>query len=378
MALHVLTITPFYPASQGDPEGCFVEEPIRLLRESGTNAEVIAIRPFYKKIPPEGGNAEWVRYFALPGNPGLSSAGLFLFARLISKIRRRHAREPIHVIHAHGALPCGHAAALLSRTLGIPFVVTVHGLDAFSTRQVQGWTAESCRRISRYVYSQAARVICVSQHVQESVQAGAPRANCRIVYNGVDTELFSSDGGNREPETILSVGNLIPSKGHGLVIRSFAELAKKYPALTCEIIGEGVERVRLERLSSNLGVANKVRFRGRRSRVQTAEAMRDCRIFALPSSYEALGCVYLEAMAAARPVIGCRGQGIEEIIRHGKNGILLATGEIRELVAAITLLLDNPKLREQMGQAAQETVQSGFKLEYQAEELNRIYEEVSA
>ncbi len=379
MSFHVLSLTPFYPTQHDDAAGCFVKEPIQILRQSGVDMSVIAVKPFHRALRAPGKSSDWVRYITLPGNRGLSSAGMFLFARVLAKTRRLHNKKPLSVIHAHGALPCGHAAALLSRALGIPFVVTVHGLDAFSTNQVKGWAGESCRRISQYVYCSAACVVCVSEHVRECVQAGIPQAKCSVVYNGVDSELFSPFEADKEDAfRVLSVGNLIPTKGHELLIRSFAKLSAMYPAVVCEVVGEGPERRRLEALTRELGVAKKVRFLGRLNRRETAAAMRRCTVFALPSSYEGLGCVYLEAMSSGKPVIGCRGQGIEEVIRHGRNGLLLGTNEVSELYTAVSWLLNNRQVRERMGQAARSTIHSDFTLHHQAEKLSRIYVEVSS
>ena len=108
--------------------------------------------------------------------------------------RYANCNEPskIDLIHAHGPLPCGHAAMLLSAELGLPYVVSVHGLDAFSTEQVSGRAGAWCRRISQRVYRSSRRVICVSEHVREQVLEGTgPTCRTSVVYNGVDPELFS-------------------------------------------------------------------------------------------------------------------------------------------------------------------------------------------
>ena len=71
----------------------------------------------------------------------------------------------------------------------------------------------------------------------------------------------------------------------------------------------GPKRPRLEKLALGLDIGERVRFRGRQSRAQVAEAMRSASVFALLSRYEGLGCVYLEAMSSGKPVIACRGHG---------------------------------------------------------------------
>jgi len=86
-----------------------------------------------------------------------------------------------------------------------------------------------------------------------------------------------------------------------------------------------------------------------------------------------LGCVYLEAMSAGRPVIGCRGQGIAEIIQHGTNGFLVGPDNERELSLALSMLLRDEERRRNLGTVARRTILEGFTLADQAERLARIY-----
>jgi teichuronic acid biosynthesis glycosyltransferase TuaC len=376
--LHVLTLTPFYPLQGDDAQGCFVAEPLTWLARLGVENTVRLAQPFYRSGGAHNKSAvpaRTVRFFSLPGGWGLSSAGAFLFASLLPELRRLHAAHPVHLIHAHSALPCGHAASLLSRELKIPFVVTVHGLDAFSTRQVGGYAGTWCARVSRSVYRTACSVICVSEKVRDQVIEGAAPVNTTVVYNGVDPQMFSPADGEPDAPVILSVGNLIPVKGHELLLRAFAAIQNQFPELSLEIIGDGPERARLQRLSNEQGVAGRVHFRGRQSRQQVAEAMRRPTIFALPSRYEGLGCVYLEAMAAAKPVVACLGQGIDEVIEQGVNGCLIRPDDLEDLIGILTRLLQQAEVRRKMGDAARQTILQGFTLGEQAARLFRLYRE---
>jgi len=379
--LHILTLTPFYPTNRDDAVGCFVYEPLLSTSKLGIRNTVFAAQPFYRggrdqsdrlSIP-----AQWIRYFTFPGGLGLPGAGAFLFAQTVSRLREMQRADPIDLIHAHGALPCGHAAMLLSRELGIPFVVSVHGLDAYSTVQVEGRFGVWCRRISERTYIASRRVICVSEHVREQVLEGVG-GSCRtsVVYNGVDIDLFSPTA---EPPSnsavILTVGNLISIKGHASLIRAVASLKLDFPSVALEIVGSGPERRQLEELVRRLECGDRIRLVGRYSRRETAAAMHRCTIFALPSRYEGLGCVYLEAMATGKPVIGCRGQGIAEIIQHGSNGFLVGPDNDSELALAISMLLRDEPRRKSLGTAARDTIVDGLTLAHQAERFVRIYRE---
>ena len=103
--------------------------------------------------------------------------------------------------------------------------------------------------------------------------------------------------------------------------------------------------------------------------------MRRCVVFALPSRYEGLGCVYLEAMATGKPAIGCRGQGIAEIIRHGSNGFLVGPDNEKELALALAMLLRDKPRRDALGSAARDAVLDRLTLAHQAENFARIYRE---
>jgi teichuronic acid biosynthesis glycosyltransferase TuaC len=383
MNLHVLTLTPFFPSDRDPANGCFVAEPLVWTSKAGVHNTAFAVQPFYRpklRTVPSAIYAGWIQYLALPGGIGLSTAGVFLFAKIVGRLRELHAKRKIDVIHAHGPLPCGHAAMLAARELKIPYAVSVHGLDVFSTVQVSGRAGEWCRRISKKVYAGSCRVICVSEKVREQVLEGMGR-NCRtsVVHNGVDPNVFYP-GAEQSVDslTLLSVGNLIPTKGHELLVRAVATLAKEFPSLTLEIIGEGPLREKLQNLAGSLGIADKIQFLGRQSRQQVAAAMQRCVIFVLPSRYEGLGCVYLEAMSTGKPIIGCRGQGIADVVRQGSNGYLVGADNEPELTLALAMLLRDESRRKAVGTAARDTILDAFTLEHQAERLIRIYRECSA
>lgn len=379
-SLHVLTLTPFYPNEKDEAQGCFIAEPIQALSDLGIVNTVFALQPIYRKrvsALQTNARAEWHRYFSFPKGLGLSTAGAFAFASIVGRVRALQREHPIDLIHAHAPLPAGHAAMLLSSELGLPYVVSVHGLDVLSTVQVAGRSGKWCARIARRVYERSQRVICISEAVRKRVleEMGS---GCRtsVVYNGVDPELFSPPESTGASDlTILSVGNLIPIKGHHVLLRAVAAVAPEFPSIRLEIIGEGPERRRLDQLARELGISHQVQFLGRRTRQEVANAMRRSTVFVLPSSYEGLGCVYLEAMSCAKPVIGCRGQGIAEVVRQALNGFLVGPGNDKELALVLGMLLRDERKRDSIGMTARDTILDRFTLAQQAQNLARIYRE---
>jgi glycosyltransferase involved in cell wall biosynthesis len=322
--------------------------------------------------------AEWCHFLSVPGNTGLPLSGRFLFAQIVARVRRLHRSHPIDVIHAHGALPCGHAAVLLGAKFGIPVIVSVHGLDAFSTYEMHGRLKDWRRRVSQNVYTSAARIICVSDKVRQQVVAGSiDTEKTTVVYNGVDPDLFSPSGSD-DGAAILSVGDFIPTKGQEILLRAFASISPRFPEVSCKFIGDGPESTHIKELAQQLGMQGRVHFLGRQMRRRVADAMRSCTVFALPSRYEGLGCVYLEAMSAGKPVIGCQEQGIQEVIQHGENGWLVDADDVSSLAAILSETLGNPALRRRMGMAARQTIEQHLTLRHQAARLLQVYREACA
>ena len=377
--LHMLTITPFYPTDEDDACGCFVSEPIEFLRDERIESSVLALKPLHRGLrsPNQSSlNTRWARYLCFPGNAGLASSGGFAYRQLRRQVARLVKVRHIRLIHAHAPLPCGHIAYLIHRELGLPYVVSIHGLDVFSTRQVKGSCGERCRRTTSMVLEGAMRVICVSRHVEMTVKSECRCASTTVVYNGVKPDLFFAKPHESEDGPVLiSVANLIEIKDHALVLQAIAHLKDRFPQLQYKIVGNGPERKRLMRLAAELGILDRVHFLGRRTRRDVADLLRSATVFVLPSRFEALGCVYLEAMCTGTPVIACRGQGIEEIVQSGDNGFLVDPGSSAQLVDCLELLLSDKSLRVRIGQRGRETVLRELTLSHQAARLARIYRE---
>jgi teichuronic acid biosynthesis glycosyltransferase TuaC len=374
--LRVLTLTPFYPSAHDPSQGRFISDPLAHMESLGVSNLTIAAQPFYRGryCPPEDSPAKWTSYFSLPANLGLPTAGEFLAGHLMRTIPRNLQPHGFDLIHAHAVLPCGRAAAILSKRLRIPFVVSVHGLDAFFTGQAGLVFGRWCERVAKSVYASAAAVICVSEKVRRQVLNRVP-ANTSVIYNGVEPAFFSPAAESRSWPSVLSVGNLIPSKGHALLLRAFRQVSMSVPGCVLEIIGDGPERAPLGQLAAELKISDRVQFHGRQSRTWVRDAMRRCSVFALPSAYEALGCVYLEAMGCAKAAIGCHGQGIDEVIEDGKTGLLIAPGNEDDLTEALHRLLQNHALRRQMGTAARNVILEKFTVGHQVRRLADIYRE---
>jgi glycosyltransferase involved in cell wall biosynthesis len=184
-------------------------------------------------------------------------------------------------------------------------------------------------------------------------------------------------GGSRTPRppTLVTVGHLVARKRHADVMRALAVLSRRHPTLRYEIVGDGPERAALEALATRLEVAERVDFRGQLPHEQAVAAARACTLFAMPSTEEAFGVAYIEAMAGGVPAIGCRGEpGPEEIAAAGDGFVLVPPGDIERLSQRIDELLSDPHRLREASIRARETVATNFSWRRCGEETLTAYE----
>jgi glycosyltransferase involved in cell wall biosynthesis len=140
-----------------------------------------------------------------------------------------------------------------------------------------------------------------------------------------------------------------------------AVLASRHPTLRYSIVGEGPERHALEGLAARLGVAERVEFHGQLQPELAVGLARRCTLFVMPSTDEAFGVAYVEAMAGGVPAIGCRWEpGPEEIAAAGDGLVLVPPGDIERLSQRIDELLSDPHRLREARQRARETVAAHF------------------
>jgi glycosyltransferase involved in cell wall biosynthesis len=154
-------------------------------------------------------------------------------------------------------------------------------------------------------------------------------------------------------------------------------LSRRHPTLRYVIVGEGPERVALEGLAARLQISDRVDFQGQLAPALAIEQARRSTLFVMPSTDEAFGVAYVEAMAGGISAIGCRGEpGPEEIAAAGEGLVLVPPGDIERLTQRIDELLSDPHRLREAGQRARATVAAHFTWEYCGEQTVRAYEDV--
>lgn len=149
--------------------------------------------------------------------------------------------------------------------------------------------------------------------------------------------------------TVLCVARLYPRKDVATLIRAADRLRRTLPALRVCVAGDGPERRRLRALVRRLGLAGCVELWGHVDWDRLVSAYAACRVFCLPSRQEGFGIVFLEAMAAGRPIVACRGTAAEELVSQERDGLLVPQGDPEALAAALHRLLTDTALRRRCG-----------------------------
>lgn len=237
------------------------------------------------------------------------------------------------VIHAH-VFEAGFPALLLGRRLGCPVVVSEH-FTAFQRDLVRG----ADRLIAKYCFRHADLVCPVSEDLRRQLEAVQPRGRYRVVPNVVDTTVFrpASDprpGPPSDAIRLLNVATLDEKKRHADLLEAVSRLRERGLEVVLDIIGEGNLSSQLQSHARQLGLGEAVRFLGSRSPAEVAERMRESDVFVLPSRFENLPVVLLEAMATGLPIVATAVGGVPEIVDQ-QAGLLVPPGDVERLTSAI-------------------------------------------
>jgi len=288
-------------------------------------------------------------------------------------LHRLRRSFPFELIHVHNAVPAGDAvrrALGRLRSIQAPLVVSVHGGDVLYTA---GHSQAGAQAVAQ-TFGAARLVLANSQGIAELARAHGA-GETRVVHLGAELPGAPRAPRRDGPPTLVTVAHLIARKRNADVLRALAVLGQRHPTLRYAIIGEGPERIALEGLAVRLGVADRVEFRGQLAPTLAIEQARRCTLFVMPSTEEAFGVAYVEAMAGGVPAIGCRGEpGPEEIAAAGDGLVLVPPGDIERLTQRIDELLSDPHRLREAGQRARATVAAHFTWESCGRQTLSAYE----
>jgi teichuronic acid biosynthesis glycosyltransferase TuaC len=357
--LNILTITSLYPNAAQPGHGVFIENRLRHLSASGdVNLRVAAPVPWfplsgamfgpygvYAQVPRaetrHGIPITHPRYLVIP-KFGMNIAPRLMYLALKPVLKKMLADgAEFDLIDAHYFYPDGVAAALLGQAFDKPVVISARGTDINLIPQFA-----TPRRQILWAADKAAAMITVSAALKRRlIELGADGHKITVLRNGVDLQTFhpmdrdkSRAHFNLQNPALCSVGNLVPLKGHDLIIRAVADL----PGVQLIIAGDGPERANLATLASELGLKDRVQFLGRIPHEELPRLYSACDALVLASSREGWPNVLLEAMACGAPAIATDVGGVSEIVTEPASGLVVKDRTPDALAAAVRKLFDTP------------------------------------
>jgi glycosyltransferase involved in cell wall biosynthesis len=284
------------------------------------------------------------------------------------------------ILHGHLEF-AGILASIAGRRLGIPSVVTLHTLDAPT-----GLDRKSLhlRLMNRVLGHMATTVVCLTESARATAKTTPLRRTDLVVLaNGVDLEpwrapprqdraaLRNSLGIPAGAPLIATVAVLRPEKGIAHLINAMPAVMSRHGDARLLIVGDGADRAALQGRVGDLGLDGQIVFAGVRDDVPDLLRAADC--FVLPTLGDALPTVIMEAMAASLPIVASATGGVPEMIRDGKEGLLVEPGNEAQLAAACIRILDDPEVARSLAAAGRRRVEQSFNLDRQVQRQSDLY-----
>lgn len=304
--------------------------------------------------------------------------GIALASKIVQVVRD----VGLDVVHVHYAVPHAISAFIARSVLGKedhPFkvVTTLHGTDITLVGR-----APSFFPVVQYAINRSDAVTTVSQWLrEETIREFAIKRPIDVIPNFVDEHKFRrglqpckrSHFAPHGEKILLHISNFRPVKRVGDVVRVFAKVRERLPAVLV-MIGDGPDRDLACHMARDLGVGRHVHFLGKQESIEYYFSCAD--LFLFPSEYESFGLAALEAMACEVPVVASRAGGLPEVIEHERTGYLAPMGDVEEMARWAIRALENDALRADIGLAARRSVHEQFLPERIIPMYEALYERV--
>jgi glycosyltransferase involved in cell wall biosynthesis len=300
--------------------------------------------------------------------------------KTIDSIRELLRRGDYEVLHTHGYK--AHIYGYLAARKGPwALVATCHGYHSrFAT-----WGARLRKSmyaaLESFLLRRFRRVIAVSPLLVEPLRkAGVLPERLAVIANGVEVERFASVAASADLEATKAgrlavgvVGRLTEGKGHAILLATARRLLEKHANVVFFVIGDGPLRQSLQGAAEAMRINENVIFTGRRDDMAAVYAALD--IVVLPSFFEGLPVVVLEAWAAGKALVASRVGAIPAIVREGETGLLVEPRDGSGLESALSRLLDDAQLRNTLGKNGHSLVREQFSAEGMARAYLNVYQD---
>jgi len=295
-------------------------------------------------------------------------AKLFAVRRAVTSLKEKLKPD---VIHLHfGATAFFHLQT--QKTSSPPTLTTVHALPPSSLKE---------HSLFHKVVNSSRWVNAVSRKGLETLRQTFPESGHSFssvnyaLRPGRPIALEITQPSFDKP-VLLCLGRLTPQKGFDIALEAFAEVEKIVPAARMMIVGEGIEDAALKDLAARLCIAEKVEFTGLIEPELVFEVFNQATMVLMPSKFEGLPLVALQAAFMQRPIISTDVDGFPDLVVHQETGILLGENTRQALAEAILQMLNEPRKAVAMGQAAGRHLEKYFNFEDCVSNYEELYRRI--
>lgn len=398
--MRILVLTSSYPRFDGDGAAPFIRSICECLADRGHKVSVIA--PYDVKVKSDVNSKVQVHRFKyiFPSNLHIMGHGRSLVADItltplsyvliipfiifsILKSMLVAYRFKPEIIHVHWVLPNGPVAWIVSKILGIPFGLSLHGSDMYLSMKNGLF-----KKIASFVLKSAAfTTACSPKLMKDALELGADN-NVVFLHWGADPKLFSPSNKNIEfwkkfnldenDVLVMALGRMVYKKGFGNLIAIWPQILSKHPNAHLIIGGEGPLRKDFEELIIRYDIKN-IQLPGNIPWNEVPELLANSDIFILPSviddhgNIDGLPTVLLEAMGSGTAVVASSIGGVPMVIKDNENGLLTEPGNKNQLLIRINYLLNDPNERIRLAKNARKDVETIFNWETVAKEFEMLY-----
>jgi glycosyltransferase involved in cell wall biosynthesis len=279
------------------------------------------------------------------GSGGVGKVGRF--TRLYAVAKKVAVEKTIDMVTVQDAYFLASLAASIARRTGAAFEIQIHGFERYSGLR---------KSLARRNIGRADHIRVVSERLKRFVISEFNVPEERVSIVPVPSGIDHPECPPRPPAegagtfTFLSVARLVPVKGIDLMLSAFTDVVSRHPEARLEIVGDGPECRALESLAAELGVSEKVFFRGRQEDVGTFYCAADA--FLMTSSSEGWGLSAVEAASYSLPIVMTDVGLAGEVLKDGESALVVPVGDKDALAAAMERVMASPADRERLGKAA--------------------------
>jgi glycosyltransferase involved in cell wall biosynthesis len=276
----------------------------------------------------------------------------------------------------HHSLPNGWIISQLPPQYQRPLIVLDHDFDEIADCSRYRLRQQAMQTVANRAWA----MLAVANRMADNMRYLFPQAHVLTHHNGVDA-IASAVLKQPRPDhlqnrtVVLSCALFAERKGVPLLIKAFSRIAAQHPEAILRIIGSGPDEAKIRQTVASLNLTERVQLVGRKTHAEVLQEMAWADCFALVGWDEPFATVYLEAMAAGKPIICCNDGGINDVIQHGVQGYTVPPKDVTATANALDQMLSNQFKRQEMGRNAQNLILEKLTWDAKAKQLIKLFEQ---